>query len=206
MAIKAILFDLDDTLIASGEVIVQHHLKIAEMLGLERRSSSEIAKAIGIPWDGVLKKLWPEIDVEKFKKVYRENSKDYGIKLIDGVSSLLNELKSKFVLGIVTARDKGSAVKYAKKFGIYEYFEHFVTADHEFTKPDPKVFDSTLKSLETKGILKEEVLFVGDSLIDHECAKKAGIDFVAVLTGFDKDFDDVRTINSVAELRSLLKA
>jgi len=202
--IKAILFDLDDTLIASGKAIISHHLKIAAILGLKQHTYDEVGRTIGIPWEGVLKKLWPDVDTEEFKKTYRANYKEHEIKLMPGAYSLLKNLKQNFILGLVTSRDKDSALRYAKDLKIYNYFNYFVTADHEFTKPDPRVFESTLTDLKAKGIKKEEVMFIGDSIVDFQSAKSANLNFTAVLTGMysKEEFEKLgaKTINSIAEL------
>ncbi len=57
---------------------------------------------------------------------------------------------------------------------------HFATP---FPKPDVRSFGSVEKWLEESGIGKNEVIYVGDSLVDFELAAAAGLRFVGVLTG-----------------------
>ena len=47
-------------------------------------------------------------------------------------------------------------------------------------KPDPK---GLLKVLEDLNLKKEEVLYIGDSIVDAKTAENAGVKFAAVLTG-----------------------
>lgn len=52
-----------------------------------------------------------------------------------------------------------------------------------FPKPDVRSFDAVAKWLEESAIGKDEVLYVGDSLVDFELAAVVGLKFIGVLTG-----------------------
>lgn len=59
-------------------------------------------------------------------------------------------------------------------------------------KPDPTGLNLMINRL---GVSKEDVLYVGDSYIDAETAKNAGVDFAGVLTGStdEKLFQNIQT-------------
>ncbi|MBI5147884.1 MAG: HAD family hydrolase [Parcubacteria group bacterium] len=57
---------------------------------------------------------------------------------------------------------------------------HFIAA---FPKPDARNFIVLDLWLRQQGISREEVLYVGDSLVDFEFASATGIKFIGVLTG-----------------------
>ncbi len=68
-------------------------------------------------------------------------------------------------------------------------------------KPDP---EGLLKAVETLGRDKQDVLYVGDSLVDAKTAQSAGVDFAAVLTGTTKDFSDYYNAVIADDLHGIL--
>ncbi len=61
-----------------------------------------------------------------------------------------------------------------KETGIYEYFEIIITPDEtEKHKPEP---EPALKAMSLLGAVKEESVFIGDSIFDIQCGISAGID------------------------------
>ncbi len=61
-------------------------------------------------------------------------------------------------------------------FKLYELIDDYVTVlDSKVPKPEP---DMLLLLLERHNMKKEEAVFIGDSLLDFEAAKNAGIDFL----------------------------
>ena len=55
--------------------------------------------------------------------------------------------------------------------------------DVEHYKPDPRVFDGILHRLDNEGIRRDEIVYVGDNLVDLSAAQGAGLHFLAVTTG-----------------------
>ena len=75
-------------------------------------------------------------------------------------------------------------------------------------KPHP---EGLLKILDAIGVAPEGSLYVGDSLVDAEAAQRAGVDFVAVLSGVTeaREFDGYESlaiIQNVSGLSSLFGA
>jgi phosphoglycolate phosphatase len=73
-----------------------------------------------------------------------------------------------------------------------KYIENIYYLDNmEFHKPDPRAFSEPLKDF---SVTPQEIVYIGDSLSDGICAKKAGIHFIALLeSGLrkKKDFKNV---------------
>jgi phosphoglycolate phosphatase len=72
-------------------------------------------------------------------------------------------------------------------------------------KPEP---DGLLLALERLEVDKSEAVYVGDTLIDAETARRAGVPFVAVLSGFVlkeqfEGFDVLRFLDGVKDLPAL---
>jgi phosphoglycolate phosphatase len=195
---KLLLFDIDDTLVDSCSAIIQHHIDTAKKMGLRVPTNAEIRELIGMPWDKFLPILWPELDLEGFKKVYRSFPKQLPIKLYPEAMETLNKLKQTHTLGIVTGRDENTTLNFIPSLGLdLSLFSVICNGNSEITKPDPDVFDYAIKQLnKSKGesFTSEDALFIGDSLVDCTCAKDAKMDFIGVLTG-DMSKDDFNRFN-----------
>ena len=64
-------------------------------------------------------------------------------------------------------------------------------------------------ALERLGVSRHEALYVGDTVIDAETARRAGVPFVAVTSGFTSqeafgDYPAAAILGGVAELPALL--
>ena len=142
--------------------------------------------------DGLIKNEKPVIPLQKLKAV-------------------LNELKENNIkIGAGTGRPHSEAQGALDNFGVFDLFseKHFITytdieaaqknvgdvfGEVDFSKPHPYIFlkgalskdfsDMRIYQNNFDKYFLENVLAVGDSISDALCAKAAGIDFCAVLTG-----------------------
>ena len=187
--IKAVIFDLDGTLIDTNDLIIEtfHHV-LKEYLG-RSPTDDELNQVYGKTLDEQMSFFSLEDSqelVDAYKIFYRTHM-DKQTHLFEGVKNLLDELAAKGII-MATVTNKGSrGVQHAfKKFDLGKYFAISVTADDVFRgKPDPEGIFTTLGHL---GVDAEDALFVGDSLNDIAAAKDAGVKSVLVgWTFFNKD-------------------
>lgn len=183
--IKAIVFDLDDTLIATYEESYRNHFETASALGLEMPSEKEFFKHYNLTWERLVKTLWPNADYNKYVETYGKKSLKY--PLIAGVGKVLKTLKEKgILLGVLTTRDANSTNALLEKNGVAQHFDLVVCCSESIHKPNLLVFENVLHKLNYYGVGKKEFIYVGDSLNDFKAAYNARINFVAVLTGWIK--------------------
>ena len=84
--------------------------------------------------------------------------------------------------------------------GLTEFFDLVVSSlDVEHPKPHP---ESLFKILDFFQVGPERILYVGDSVVDEETARRAGVPFVAFGNEALKAYRHVR---AMAEIRALLK-
>ncbi|MFA4910758.1 MAG: HAD family hydrolase, partial [Desulfobacteria bacterium] len=104
--------------------------------------------------------------------------------LFSDVRQVVKSLKgSGLVLGIATNMEGRHAKKILRQSRIEGYFEAVIGVDnHGKSKPNPDVIFDALRGM---NLPKEDVVFVGDSMIDIETGKNAGVDVYAVPTGFE---------------------
>jgi len=209
--IKAIIFDVDGVLIDSVEVVVKAYQKTAKKMGLKVPSSQEILDLLGKPLEEIARILWTNADHERYIKEYRKlfMNKNLVIPPIDGAVDAVKRLKkSGFKLGIITGKIMFFTKKHLKESGFdIDWFEAIgsfeVTKKH---KPNPEPLFYVIDKLKVK---PEETLYVGDAILDYECAKNAKVEYVAVLTGCLNETEQKKLgvkniINSISDLPEFL--
>ena len=111
--------------------------------------------------------------------------------LVPGVDSMLAQMKGRYPMSIVSARDVKSTLRFLTQFDLTGYFDVIVTglsAPH--TKPYP---DPILLAAQKMGVSPQECLMIGDTTVDMRAGKAARAQTVGVLCGFGEE----------AELRQL---
>ncbi|GIM30476.1 pyrophosphatase PpaX [Clostridium polyendosporum] len=173
--IKAVLFDLDGTLIDTNELIFNsfsHAFKSVLNMELPQK---EITTMFGRP----LKYSFEKYTQDKLEEMihsyrsYNEERHDNMCFAFDGVKDMLGKLKEMGIkLAVVTSKRKVLAERGMKIAGIYEMFDIIVSPENtEKHKPEG---EPALKACELLGVLPEEALMVGDSHLDILCGQNAG--------------------------------
>jgi len=199
--LKAIIFDFDYTLGDSTNGIVLSINYALEELGYATPNIADIKKTIGLS----LKETFFELtsgnnlaEAEQFIKLFKEKADSVMVantELYAGVKDDLKKLKAKgYKIAIVTTKFHYRIEQILSKFNANELVDIIVGAeDVKIEKPNPEGLLWTIEHLET---MNEEVLYVGDSLVDAKTAENAKVEFIAVLTGTTTR-DDFRSYNSV---------
>ncbi len=124
--------------------------------------------------------------------------------LYDDTLSVLEKLKSRFALGIVT--NGFSHIQRAKlnHFQLDNWVDFSLVSEEEKShKPDTRIFEIALKK--AGNIAPHEAIFVGDNPnTDIKGAIDAGINAVFIATNGKTPPDDVAYINRLSDLFSLL--
>jgi HAD superfamily hydrolase (TIGR01549 family) len=210
--IKAIIFDVDGVLIDSVKIVVEAYQKTAEKLGLKIPFSQEVLDLLGKPLEEIARILWPNTDHELYINEYRKLFMDKKLTIlpIKGAVDTVKQLKKLgFRLGIITGKIMFFTEKHLKESGFnIDWFEAIgsfeMTREH---KPNPELLFYVIDKL---GVKPEETLYVGDAVLDYECAKNAKVEYVTVLTGCLnrtelKKLGVENIINSVSDLPEFLE-
>ncbi|TFG99431.1 HAD family hydrolase [Candidatus Thorarchaeota archaeon] len=86
-----------------------------------------------------------------------------------------------FVTAILTNNGRISVNKIMEQIPLAEHF-HIIQTRHESPKPKPHP-DGIQKIISELGVELEEVIYIGDALIDATAATRAGVEFWGVATG-----------------------
>jgi len=215
--IKAIGFDLDDTLVMSESAAYEFENMILRLMGRPPMSRDIHQSTWGRHIAEAISERSPGIDVKRFMELFQsewkkhlEHNADHD-KLSAEVDDLLRSLgETGYFLFILTGRDGFETAHLRSKghtVALHFAPENIYHKDNlEFSKPDPRAFDWLIKL----GYQPHECLFVGDSLIDAQAASGAGLNFVATLeSGLKKpsDFKDYPVaafVNRLSEISKLL--
>jgi phosphoglycolate phosphatase len=182
-----ILFDLDGTLIDSTEAILQCFHKAFDFYDYPHPSDAEIKALIGHPLDVMFARLGVEAErVWDFVTIYKENYREISkqkTSLLPGAKEAV-ELAATFAqLGIVTTKTGKYSEILMEHFGLMHYFKVLIGREHvEHPKPHAEPIFKALEAFE--GFKKEDVWMIGDTELDLIAADAAGVNSIAVLSGY----------------------
>jgi len=216
--IKAVIFDLDNTLLDFVEAKLKACKAVVEYLGINENEHELLNYFLrGIHGFEDVRNI---ADYMKDRGVYcderyrecceiYENVKLENVELYPNVRETLEKLKEmRMKLAVVTDAMNGHAINRMRKAGILHYFDVVVSSDMTGKrKPEP---DSIILALNKLGVKAEETVIVGDSLRrDIEAGKRLGMITVYAAYGDRNFFEEKRgsadfVIEDIGELIGLL--
>ena len=106
-------------------------------------------------------------------------------------------------IAVISTKVRYRIMETLERYGIADKIDLVVGGeDVARPKPDP---EGVFKALDFFQAEKGDALFVGDSLVDANTAKNAGVDFAAVTTGVTKeqDFSGLPVVKILRDLSEL---
>lgn len=181
---RAVLLDLDGTLVDSEDFIVWTFVEAGRLTGITV-DSALVRSKIGEPLDSVIDSILAGVSrdkVEEFIRVRRElvrrNWKSM-VRLFPDVHPALESLKKKgFLLGVASSSVVERIVEFLAGLGVLHYFDVISGVRPGIRgKPDPDVIINAIAEL---GVTSSESVYVGDREVDCIASARAGVDFVLV--------------------------
>ncbi len=180
--IKAVIFDCDGVLFDSKQANINFYNSIRAYFGLPPMDKEEEDYVhIHTAHESVDYIFRNAPHLREKAQQYRLNM-DYSpfikyMKMEPGLVQLLDQLKKHGLkLAIATNRSNtiGPVLEY---FGLKKFFDMVISSlDVRNTKPHP---ESLYKILDYFDISNKEAVYIGDSTVDYEMAKAAGVPFIA---------------------------
>jgi len=193
-----ILFDLDGTLIDSTEAILEGFTVAFKTFNRTVPSDEAIKKEIGYPLDVMFFTLGiPEEEVTEHVSIYKEHYRKIACQktiLLPQAREAVILASKHATLGVVTTKTGKYSIELLEYMGLMDYFDVLIgREDVEHPKPHP---EPILKALSKMQNVTNKLWMIGDTPMDIEAAKAAGINSVAVTCGYaDKKLLLVHTDN-----------
>jgi pyrophosphatase PpaX len=182
---KAILFDVDGTLLDTTEFIFQAFEYTLSKYGYPAKSRDLFAGLVGKPLDYNYSVLAPDSDIGLLSKTHREFQLDHvGLaKTYPGTKKTLETIYNDDLrMAAVTTRARASTIETLKSCDILDYFDYVVALEDVVkAKPDP---EPVFKALRYLGIQPRHALMAGDSDADIYAGKNAGTKTAGATYGF----------------------
>jgi len=185
MKYRHIVFDIDGTLTDTEmPALVSLADVIREHKGVDV-APEELKFALGIPGADAFKIIgFEEEHFAEYMAEWERGLRAFNdqIDIFSGGRELIAALLQRGVqLGIATSKTRDQYDKDFARFDEAAYFPVSITADDSEThKPTA---GPLLRYMELTGARREEMLYVGDSVYDSQCAKNAGVDFALAVWG-----------------------
>jgi len=185
--IRAVVFDCDGVLFASGRANVAFYNTVLAALGEPALDPASEPLAHAMTTGQLFEALYPD-DPTRVAAAHRvAQQTDYGpfyalMDPVPGLHGLLTDLGRRYRLAMATNR--GTTLPgVLERFGLAAYLEYAVGV-HDV--PRPKPFPDMLdKCLVRFGVAPAEAVYVGDAPSDQAAARAAGMHFVGVGDGTD---------------------
>ncbi|NIX78131.1 HAD family hydrolase [Microvirga terricola] len=187
MPLKALIFDMDGTLVHSDPVHLRAFAEILGPEGIEITDELYRSSIIGHTNESIFAKLLPHLPIaeheayaDRKEAAFRRLALD--LEPLEGLSELLDWAEQRDIeIGLVTNAPLLNATHMLDVLNLTHRFQVKITIDQvERGKPDPLPY---LTALERFGIRAEEAIAFEDSPSGMKAAKGAGLFSFGVLTG-----------------------
>ncbi|MFJ7827646.1 pyrophosphatase PpaX [Psychrobacillus sp. NPDC096623] len=178
---KALLFDLDGTLLNTNELIIETFLHVLGETFPGKYNREAVLPFLGPPLFETFNGIDPSL-TETLTASYRKwNLKrhDQMVAPFDGVVETLRQLKKDgYKMAIVSTKRREMIERGLQLMKCETLFDTIVgLEDVTFTKPDPEPIQIALHRI---GANKEDALMIGDNFHDIVGGQRAGVDTAAV--------------------------
>ena len=197
MNIKAVLFDLDGTLIDSSPGITRSVLHVLDYYGISEDDMDKLKLFIGPPLHSSFEKYYnfPHEQALKSVEIFRERYNVIGYlecELYPGVEKCLKDLKERgYKLYLASSKPEVTCKKILENKGVLEYFDCVTGSTLDGTRETKEqVLNELFNRCPEVG--RDEMVLIGDTIFDTEGACRAGIKSIAVSFGFGDAEEMVR--------------
>jgi phosphoglycolate phosphatase len=200
---RAVVFDCDGVMFDSRQANIHYYNHMLQHFGLPPMTSAVVDFVHSHTANESIQHIFEGTPYVKEALGYRWEV-DYTPFIQDmiiepGLKELLEWLKPRFGLAVATSRST-TIGEVLKTHGLTAFFDIVVSSlDVEHPKPHP---ESLFKILDFFQLEPNRLIYVGDSAVDEETARRAGVPLIAYK---NKSLQADRHIEELAEIKELFK-
>ena len=200
---RAVVFDCDGVMFDSRQANIHYYNHMLQHFGLPPMTGAAVDFVHSHTADESIRHIFEGTPHVKEALDYRWEV-DYTPFIQDmimepGLKELLEWLKPRFGLAVATSRST-TIGEVLKTHGLTEFFDIVVSSlDVEHPKPHP---ESLVKILDFFQLQPNRLIYVGDSAVDEETARRAGVPLIAYK---NKRLTADRHIEDLAEIKEVLR-
>jgi phosphoglycolate phosphatase len=213
---RLIAFDLDGTLIDSRRDLAESANQLIEEYGGQPLTEEQIGGMVGEGAGLLVRRAMRAAGrgerahaLERFLEIYDQRLLNH-TRLYDGIADVVRLARAGARLTVLTNKPLAPTERILAALGLRDVFDQVVGGDGPHPrKPDPSALHAMMTSA---GVATRDTLLVGDSAIDLETARRAGVSCCLVSYGFGfrpelrKPAPDVRVVDDARELSRAIGA
>ncbi|MFE4714710.1 pyrophosphatase PpaX [Paenibacillus sp. NPDC056722] len=182
MKIECVLFDLDGTIVDTNELILNSFKYALQHNNLPPLSREEMIPHMGTTLQHQMRVFSGLEDISGLEASYRSYNYEHHDALIRSfphVNETMEALARRGIkMGIVTTKIRPTTIKALEMFDLLKYMDTIVTVN-DVTEPKPHP-EPVLTAVRNLNADLRTTLMVGDSIVDIQSAKAAGVYAAAV--------------------------
>lgn len=189
---KLIFYDLDGTLVDTRDDIAQSVNHMLRQLGKPPLPIPAVTSYVGKGLKNLIANCLQENEsgngileraVEIYHTHYTEHLLDQS-RLYPGVLETLTYFKNR-KQAVVTNKPSPYSIRILEGLGVADYFIDMIAGENEYPrKPDPAGMKALL---EKNNVSPEEALLIGDSCVDVQTGRNAGVFTIVLSQGFEEE-------------------
>ena len=212
---RAVVFDLDGTLIDSAPDIADALNMVLAELGRVGLTEATVRNMVGSGWHGLLERAMtmtggqPEQGLDwvtdRFRDCYLPRSTRLSSVYPTAMDTIRTLHGQGVKLGICTNKRQSATDIVVEGFGLSAYMDAVVGGDNGVMKPDPRHIGKVLEKL---GVEPSDSLMIGDSKADVDAARGLAMPVVLVRYGYTavpvEELGGDRLIDRLSELHDIM--
>ncbi|ETT71981.1 HAD-superfamily hydrolase [Paenibacillus sp. FSL R7-277] len=214
--IECVLFDLDGTIVNTNELIINSFMHALKENNLPALTREQMIPHMGTTLHHQLSAFSGLEDIGVLERSYRSYNNAHHDELVHAfphVNETMEELLRRGIrMGVVTTKIRPSTLRTLEKFDLLKYMETIVTVN-DVTHPKPHP-EPVLTAVANLGVDPAKTLMVGDSAVDIQSAKAAGVRVAgvawslkgeAVLRTYEPDYiiQEMKDLYSIVEQETM---
>ncbi|HSP06571.1 MAG TPA: HAD-IA family hydrolase [Acidobacteriota bacterium] len=185
MRFRAVIFDLDGTLVDSYPAILESLNDTRLAFGLPPYDLQTVKTMVGRGLENLMRQALGDERYEEGMAVFRKSYDETHLRgtfLLPGVRQTLAELKARGVrMAVATNKPSDYSRNILRHLEVESYFMDCSGPDRAgCTKPNPAMLNGLMIALQVRPM---ETLYVGEMVLDLETARNAGVRLALIATG-----------------------